>query len=310
MPERERRADDQDTPMGDRIDERLAALDPALGDPPPHAGSDRFRLIQEKAMQTTTAPAERHDRTKRHPLADGARPLRPGRRRLLQLGAAAAVTIAAAGLLVTASETPPAAAAAVQEAAENLGAVETHRATLVQTYPNGEVWTFEGEFAGADGRQVGTTRGPDGTETSRWEIVVIGDSTWMVTDDDVHQETLGPDEQLAPFAEASEAVLTAALEGGDVQEFGSGQVRGLDATRYRIRPDEQGRRALTALAPGALSWFALEDPSAVDSIEVWVADDLVRRIQVTFIGDHFMSSSTAEFYDFGADVTIEPPAST
>jgi len=43
---------------------------------------------------------------------------------------------------------------------------------------------------------------------------------------------------------------------------------------------------------------------------VWVADDLVRRIQVTFIGDHFMSSSTAEFYDFGADVTIEPPAST
>jgi outer membrane lipoprotein-sorting protein len=296
--------------MADRIDERLAALDPTLGDPPPQPGSDRFRLIKEKAMQNVTTPTEGLARTGALPPRQPGRP-NPARRRIVQAAAASIVALLAAGLIVSGGEERPAAAEAVRAAAQNLGRVDTLRATLVQTYPDGEVMTFEGEFAGADGRSVGIQTDPSGVEMSRWEHVFIGDSVWFIADlGGVSHERVAPDERLAPFTEAAAAIVAAVLEGGDVEQLGTERVRGLEATHYRIRPDEQSRRALEALAPGQLSWFALEDPWAVETIEVWTADDLVRRVRVTFAEGYFMSTSTSDFYDFGADITIAPPAAS
>ncbi|HEV2810609.1 MAG TPA: hypothetical protein VGV93_09475 [Acidimicrobiales bacterium] len=283
--------------MTDRISE-LADLDPTLGAPPPAPGSDRFRLIQEKAMQTITTTTDKAPRSNTPPS-----PSNPRRGRLLQLVAAGAAAVLAASVLMMGSDNTPAAAAVVSDAAENLEEVRTLRATLVQTYPHG-VLTFEGEFAGADGRQLATQRGAD---AASWEIIVVGDSMWTVSNGDVRQETVPSEEQLAPFAKASAAVLAASLEGTDVRELGTEPVRGRDTVRYRILPDERSRAALAALEPGELSWFALEDPSAVTAIEVWVSDDLVRRIEIIFSDDHFMTTSAADFYDFGAGIVISPP---
>jgi hypothetical protein len=282
--------------MVDHIDERLAALDPVLGDHPPRPGSDRFRQIQDKAVRSLTSPTAVPARTGALPSQQPRRPTLARRR--IVLAAASITALLAAGLIVSGGEERPAAADEIRAAAENLGRVDTFRAALVKTYADGEVTKFEGELAGPGGRFV-FIQTDRGVEMSRWE----------------HHGTLAPDESLATFTdasaaftEASAAIVAAVIEGGGVEQLGSERVRGVEATRYRIRLDEQSRRALDALAPGQLSWFALEDPWAVDSIEVWIADELVRRVRVNFVEGHHMSTSTSDFYDFGADITIAPPA--
>lgn len=89
--------------------------------------------------------------------------------------------------------------------------------------PNGDVVTFTGEFQGADGRQMGTQVSADGTR-SEWEIINIGDTEWMVTGEHVSSEHRTPEQRLSPFAEASSAVVSAVLEGGDVED-GHGERR-------------------------------------------------------------------------------------
>jgi len=80
-------------------------------------------------------------------------------------------------------------------------------------------------------------------------------------------------------------------------------VRGVPTTHYRITLDDAARAGLAGLEPGARGWFDLSDPEEVRTVDVWVGGDLIRRMQVQ--SDD--STSTTDYYDFGADIAIEPP---
>lgn len=242
--------------------------------------------------------------------APTARSVRPRIAPRLQVGfaAAAALLLVAVGTVILVPGGATTAEAKVREAAAALGETESLRATMEQVYPNGDVWTFTGEFQGADGKQMGTQVSADGTR-SEWEIIMIGDTEWMVAGEHVSSEHRTPGERLSPFAEASSAVVSAVLEGGDVEEVGTENGDGAESTHYRITPDARSRAALAQLKPGELAWFSLdlEAPAAVDFIDVWVADEIIHRIDIRFAQDFFLVSTTNRYFDFGANVVISPP---
>lgn len=106
-------------------------------------------------------------------------------------------------------------------------------------------------------------------------------------------------------------MVTAALSGGHVADLGPAEVDGIEADQYRIEADDATREALAELAPTELAWFELEHPQQVTSIEIWVADDLIRRIEVTV--DHSdspterqVATTTVDYFDFHADIEITP----
>lgn len=95
-----------------------------------------------------------------------------------------------------------------------------------------------------------------------------------------------PEARLRPFAASSAAVVTAAVDHGEAIELGAETVRGTEATHHRIEPDDATRRALGRSGLGALAWFRLDDVERVTSIDVWVADELIRRTEaVAAFGD-------------------------
>ncbi len=229
----------------------------------------------------------------------------------LQVGfaAAAALVLAAVGTVIFVPGGAATAEAKVRAAAAALGETESLRATIEQVYPNGEVVTFTGEFQGADGKQTATQVSSDGTPLSEWQIINIGDTEWMVTGEHVSSEHRSPQQRLSSFAEASSAVVEAALEGGDVEEVGTETVDGAESTHYRITPDARGRAALAQLKPGELAWFSLdlEAPAALDVMDVWVVDEIIHRIDIRFAPDFFLTSTSNRYFDFGANVVISPP---
>ena len=249
--------------------------------------------------------------------APTARSVRPRVAPRLQVGfaAGAALLLVAVGSVILVPGSATTAQAKVREAAVALGETESLRATMEQVYPNGDIVTFTGEFRGADGKQMGTQVSADGTR-SEWEIIMIGDTEWMVAGEHVSSEHRTPKERLSSFAEASSAVVSALLEGGDIEEMGTENVDGVESTHYRITPDARGRAALAQLKPGELAWFSLdleahsldlEAPAAVDFIDVWVADEIIQRIDIRFAQDFFLASTTNRYFDFGANVVISPP---
>jgi hypothetical protein len=108
---------------------------------------------------------------------------------------------------------------------------------------------------------------------------------------------------IKPFGSSSQAVVAAALSAEDVAVVGRETVRGVPTTHYRITLDDAARAALAGLEPGARGWFDLSDPEEVRTVDVWVGGDLIRRMQAQ--SDD--STSTTDYYDFGADIAIEPP---
>jgi hypothetical protein len=135
---------------------------------------------------------------------------------------------------------------------------------------------------GADGRLELVSIGTDTYFRGNIAGFGIGDEKWLKTTDD---ESLG--EQLSPRA------LLAMLRGASQTEerVGEEQVRGEDTVRYRLEVDcEQAE--LT------------DCPATTARVDVWIGDDdLVRRIAV----DEGSSPFSFEFYDFGAEVDIQPP---
>ncbi len=276
----------------DPLLDELAALDPAATDPPPAPGSPRDRQILERAMSSTTTI----------PVVPRRRP-----RRLLVLAGTGLAAAVLAVVAVTVAGTPgdrPDPVAALTAAADTTGRVDTLRvhATYVD---EGGTRTLD---ADVDGRDVSlrSQNGPGHVDGSgeEWSIIV-GDQQW--SDEDPEPITLTDDLRNVPFPEASEAVLEAALEGASVTDEGDEDVRGVEATHYRIELGEPGVAALSALAPNQVAMFELEYPQGVTSLDVWVADDLIRKIRHTFEEDGATGSATIEFYDLGADITVEPP---
>jgi hypothetical protein len=265
----------------DPLLDALARLDPTIGDPPPPPGSDRHRLILEHAMSATaTAPGRRT------------------RRRLVTLAGAGIAAAVIALVAVTVAGAPgdrPDPVAALTVAAETTGDVDTLRALAVYEDDGGRR-TLDVDV---DGRDYHLRSGTEWT-------ITIGDQQW--SDEDAEPMTVPDDLRNVPFPEASEAVLDAALEGATVTVLGDEDVRGVEATHYRIELGASGVAALSALAPNQVAMFELEYVEAVTSLDVWVADDLIRRIRHTSDASQGNPEVTIEFYDFGADITIEPPS--
>lgn len=289
------------TDPDDELLTELTRLDPTHHDGPPAPGSTRHHSILEHAM-TTTAPVER--------------PRRPARRTVLALGAAAAV-VAAIGIAVLVEPgqdpTPASATEVLTSAATTTGDASTLRAAGTYDHGGGHVNTLTSDIDGADYTLSSTTTGPDGSSDER--TVVIGDQVW---EDEgpggaFLQRTAPPEERNAPFAESSEAVVKAALAGSEVTDLGTEEVRGQETTHYRIALTPRSISALAELTPSQLARFELENPGGVDHLDVWVSDDLIRRIQVVTSSvvmgsDHQLpATATIEFFDFGADIAITPP---
>jgi hypothetical protein len=272
----------------------LRRLDPALRDAPPAPGSVRYDTILERAMSLQTADPTTHASTQ---------PQRPPRSRRWLTWAAAGTGVAASVLttVVVLGGDSTSAAAAVLTAAERVENVVTLRGTTHSENKTGGASNSTIEANGADMRIV--TRDDIGTVST----TIVGGIAYESTSDSdgtPHKNT-GPNQNgLAPFAEATGNVVQAALDGADVTDKGTEQVRGADATHYRVQLTAESRRALAALPAGQTAWFEVDHPEQITSIDIWTAGDLIRRIAV----DQPERRTLTEFYDFGQPVTITKPA--
>jgi hypothetical protein len=286
---------------------RLSRMDPAQVDSEPTKGSDRYHSILEAAMHTVqdpnlTAAADR-------PAA------RPHWKRRLVFAAAAAVVVGAVavGIVLLQPGRSVSPAAAVAAAATNLGEMTTLRGAMVREASllgeGDELVDSTSSTIEVDGVNVRvestTTTGEEAPFST--SFTVIGDQMWETSyDGTTTSSTLSPnpDERLAPFAQASEAVLKAALTDASVVKMGSESVRDRQAIHYHIGPADSWQGALTRLSPSVLAWFELEAIYPETAVDVWVSDGMIVRIVV----EDNQVTATLEFYDFGADIHIEPPA--
>jgi len=297
----------------------LASLDPAAAAVPPARGSTRDDQILERAMhpkqQTSPPPIDDPDAgTDGHDGWDPVVPLsldRPerGRRRYRWVGLAGAAAVLAVVALVVATrpepDPPPTPLAALGAAADATGEVTTLRVRATYWTGDEAPTRMEGEIDGSS--YVSRFYGAGAEEPSNVRTV-IGDQRWESDGDEPSPQTIDPAEANAPYPEASRAVVRAALTGATVRDLGPEDVAGVEAAHYAIELGERGIAALAALTPQELARFELEYPQGVTGLDVWVAEGLIRRIDVRMefdAGDDLRS--VIEFYDFGADITIEPP---
>lgn len=283
----------------DGLKSALSVADPTRSDLPPAKGSRRYSSILEAAMRSEPAKAGLDARDRKRTTQTW------WSTRRLALTAAAVVVVLAAltwGILRPGHE--PSAVAAVQAAAAKTGGSQTLRANLTIERPDGSSSITRGEMNGPDVRIATEHRSTDGQVTSE-AIIVVGDTMWETTTaGETTKSAVAPDDRLVAFGEACEAVLNAALRAEQVTDAGADTVRGTEAKHYSIAVDSAARSALEGLSPGELAWFELEYPNEVATIDVWVANGLVHRITVR--GE--MGTSTTDFYDFGANLTIQPPS--
>lgn len=300
------------TDHDDRLLQRLAALDPTGIDATPTPGSSRHTEILERAM-TPTRPDE--DLRSLDLPSDGPvdRSTRGRRPRILAAAGIAAIVLAVVGVLVTLEpdrELTP--AAAVTEAADRTGDELTLRSEYRQDDDQGGLTVIRTEHHGGDVRRRFSRIDADGvehTDVGGDEVTVyIGDTGWIVDGGEITEVPAPADERNAPYAVSSAAIIDAAATESTVTEVGEEDVRGAATTHYRIRLDDAAIRRLSALPTNQRSGFELEYPDNVRSLDVWISDGYLRRIRVIqdFEGPD-SPGTTVEFYDFGADITIEPP---
>lgn len=301
------------TDPDDRLLRELAALDPTAADAPPTTGSVRHTEILERAMTTTRSD---HDLPPTEAGADGRADRGRSRRwraRVLAVAAVGAVVLGTVTVLVTLEpdrELTP--AAAVTEAADRTGEELTLRSEYRQDDDAGGLRIVRSEHRGGDLRRSISAVDAEGnvrTDVDTDEVkVYIGDTGWIVDGDEITEVDVPRDERNAPYAVASAAIVDAAVTESTVTEIGEEDVRGTAATHYRIRLDAAAIRRLEALPVNQRSGFELEYPGNVRSLDVWIGDGYLRRIRVIqeFEGPD-SPGTTVEFYDFGADITIEPP---
>lgn len=261
--------------MPDTDFELLRTLDPTLHDPAPEPGSDRYAAIRAKA--------------------------RPARTRRWMTWAAAGTAVAASVLttVVVLGGGGTSASAAVLTAAEHTGKVVTLRGSTETAIDAGGGSHTTIEANGPDMKIV-----TDYGDSIVTLTVVDGIGYESNTDGTAPAKSaLTPGETLAPFADAAGNVVRAALDGADVTDQGTEQVRGAEATHYRVKLTAESRRALAALPPVQTAWFEVEHPEEITSIDIWTAGDLIRRIAVDQADRH----TVTEYYDFGKPVTITVP---
>lgn len=284
----------------DPLETALARLDPAV-DAPPTPGSSRYESILEHAMTATpSTPTSVSPDAHRHP-----------RRRVLFAAAAAIVVALAVGIAVAGPGSDPApasAAEALAQAAETTGKATTLRVHATYERPdstnrvtaeaNGADYAISSEATFRDGR------------TERESTVVIGDTVW---EDGTKRTGVPSEERNAAFAPSSAAVVDAVLAGSTIEDLGDDDVREVTTRHLRATLTPTSRAALAALSPSQVAMFELEYPDGVDTVDLWIADDLIRRIELTVDegsgaeGEATRNKASIEFTDFGADITVRPP---
>jgi hypothetical protein len=300
----------------DELLELIGRLDPTRADAPPAPGSSRYTAIEEQAMATNTAVRDISPQTTDPTDGTAATDGIPGphrsasRRRWPVAAAAAAVALVVGGAVVLQPGSERSAEATVTAAAEELADVTNLRMEM----------TFDNTLFG-EGRIIGAASGFDydqvwerstgdgGTESQH--LVTVDDFQYRT--DATGQTTRLPieryDQTDASFAQSSAAVVSAVAESAEVEEVGSDEVRGVEATRYRVEIPDASESALADLTEMQLDWFGLivGEGSPLDkdvTVDIWVADGLIRRIDISAPD---FGTQSAEIYDVGADITVTPP---
>jgi hypothetical protein len=216
------------------------------------------------------------------------------------LVAAAAVPVVVASAALLPRDTPDA-VSLLSSAAETTAEVTSLRIALTEEDQYSDS-TVTIEVAGGDRMRVqvyGTYR--DGHVEGSTTVYMGVDSYEETLDG--HREAYRIDQPIPPFDSSTQAVLAAALSGDQVAVVGQETVRDVPTTHYRITVDDAARAALADVDPMARSWLDLEDLETVRTVDVWIGGDLIRRVRV----ESEDSVSTAEYYDFGARIDIQPP---
>lgn len=284
--------------------EWLGGLDPVLRDAPPAPGSDRYRAILEKSMTQTVTPIRTH-----------AEPAAPRRKRWAGLAAlATGIAAAAVGVAVVVGggtpepATPPTASGPTVLLAAAKSTEKVTSLRFSEAVHGGGAFSSEGEVSGADWRVVSKGEGTSETTT------MVGDYRYVTpAGGETRREKVPADERMAPFAKSAADVVRAAVNDANVEKVGTESIRGVNTTHYRVTLPARTSAAdpepaLAKLPESELAWFELESIGSYSSkvtIDVWVADDLVRRIGGTVEGQDPLS--TIDFYDFNAPVTIKAP---
>jgi hypothetical protein len=294
----------------DELLELLEQLDPARSEEPPAPGSSRYTAIKERAMTTTTTLVHQSgpDAGNTTPAPQVHQPHRPHRRwRYLAAAAAAVVTV---GAVVLRPGDERSAEATIAAAADELAEVTSLRADM--HFDN--VTFGEGDTAIAvSGHDYETVweMSTDGGEVESDRFVIVDNVEYHT--DSTGQTTTQPvdtyiDDDGGSFAESSAAVLTAVLDGTDVDEVGRDEVQGAETTHYRVQIADAPASALAALPDQQQDWFGLIiGDGGLDrdvTVDIWVADGLVRRFDIS---SPDYGTQSVDFHDFNADITINPP---
>lgn len=106
--------------------------------------------------------------------------------------------------------------------------------------------------------------------------------------------TVDDKSESASLANSTEHMLRAALSDRGATEKGRQDVRGVSTVHYRVSLSEKAQAELAGLAPKERAWFGLETTSIFYTLDVFLADGLIRRIEL-----HGRYFTTVDFYDFG-----------
>jgi hypothetical protein len=277
----------------------------------PEPGSDRYHRILERAMHQTELTLTSDDAAGSDD--DGAHApsrVRLRRRRSALLAAAVAIGAVATGALLLGPDGAPSPAAALSRAADVTADVTSLRATLTETR-DGNEHRREIAVSGPDMRVESYGTFADGHVEGSTTVLIDDQITQVALDGSIETSTIDDDsERLRPFAASSAAVVDTVLSGGDVTDLGAASAGGVEARRYRIDLDNATRQALAELDPTTLAWFQLDYPDDVTNLDVWVADDLIRRIDITSEiaarGPPTTVTTRVDYFDFNSEVVIDP----
>lgn len=246
-----------------------------------------------------------------HATEHAPRPVPRRRRRWTAVAAAAAVAAAvAAGAIVLRPGDQPSAEATVLTAAEALADVTSLRSTM-HVEDDHFVSDVTAEMSGTNLRTEQEMREIETGTVERFRWVVVDGTEYYTEVRDGQEvttaEPVDPNYRLAPFGEASAAVIDAALDGSDIDEVGTEEVHGVETTHHRVRLAEAGRSALAELPRSYLGWFDLyfddDHLTGEVTLDIWTAGETIRRLGVTSANGSF----TVDFFDFNADIEITPP---
>ncbi len=235
-------------------------------------------------------------------------PAPTARRRPARWAMAAVVAAATAGIataVVTTSPEP--ASAAVLAAVDQTSAVNSLRIAMsVGTFDGTSKVSINADVNGTDYRAV--TR--DELTGDSESITVVGNTSYLTAGGKTEREEVPAGEQLPSFAKAASSIIRAATGAANTERVGTATVRGIETEHYRLTVNlsGSGKNPLAAIPAEQLELFGADfiQPSQYPAvIDVWVADNLVRRFDMTAAKAN--GGSSTEFYDFGAPITITAP---